>query len=210
MSDLDVIFDGDMISPCACGKGLVRYHKIEFCNDWGKRSCDKSIPVIECEDCKKKYHVETRSSYTRPKEPYDVGWSYTDYLVPNGLSFKKGLCVRWHEMPVDLYIYYTYFEYGNKLPRIIEDFKRAKNANDVLMTESQDILKRCRKELKTQSRKKIIDLLLDIQKNETEYSDRRMAFFDMINDERDKVNDVEKHNNDVVKQSYELHFERAV
>ena len=60
-------------SPCACGKGVLRYYRIYESNDWGQQRESGTSVEILCDFCKAHYHYE----HTH----YGEG-----LLVPNGLS----------------------------------------------------------------------------------------------------------------------------
>ena len=62
-------------SPCACGKGYLKYYKVYESNDWGTER-DYTTPVeIICDYCESNYYY---------KKIYGE-----DYLVPNRLTFPK-------------------------------------------------------------------------------------------------------------------------
>ena len=61
-------------SPCACGKGILRYYRIVESNDWGQER-ESSTPVeILCDFCKSHYHYEKYPHFGK------------GLLVPNELS----------------------------------------------------------------------------------------------------------------------------
>ena len=60
-------------SPCACGKGILRYYRIVESNDWGQQQESNTAVEIICDFCKEHYHYE----HTHFGE---------GLLVPNGLS----------------------------------------------------------------------------------------------------------------------------
>lgn len=60
-------------SPCACGRGILRYYRIVESNDWGQQKEYNTSVEILCDFCKEHYHYE----HTH----YGEG-----VLVPNGLS----------------------------------------------------------------------------------------------------------------------------
>lgn len=60
-------------SPCACGKGILRYYRIVESNDWGQERESNTTVEILCENCKERYH-------------YEHTYLGEGVLVPNGLS----------------------------------------------------------------------------------------------------------------------------
>lgn len=74
---------------CACGKGKVIRHYYFDMNDWNQIRDGYYGEEIQCNECKKKYHIESISkSYTCPKWEGD-GVVTTYYLVPNGKSLYR-------------------------------------------------------------------------------------------------------------------------
>lgn len=63
------------IAKCACGKGFVRYYKVELENDWGQTREYIKDTTIHCDDCSKRFHIE-------------ADWR-AHYLVPNGMILTK-------------------------------------------------------------------------------------------------------------------------
>lgn len=45
-------------SPCACGKGTLRYYRIFESNDWGQQRESSTTVEILCDYCKEHYHYE--------------------------------------------------------------------------------------------------------------------------------------------------------
>lgn len=60
-------------SPCACGKGVVRYYEIVETNDWGQTRDHRTAVVILCDYCKKNYYYHHETYPNR------------DFLIPNDL-----------------------------------------------------------------------------------------------------------------------------
>ncbi len=65
-------------SACPCGKGFLRRYRVVESNDWEQTREHNTDIEIHCDYCRANYHYEHSSDYT-------------EYLVPNGLSFPKSI-----------------------------------------------------------------------------------------------------------------------
>ena len=45
-------------SPCACGKGILRYYRVVESNDWGQQKEYNTAVEILCDYCKERFHYE--------------------------------------------------------------------------------------------------------------------------------------------------------
>ena len=65
-------------SACPCGKGFLRRYRVVESNDREQTREHNTDIEIHCDYCRANYHYEHSSDYT-------------EYLVPNGLSFPKSI-----------------------------------------------------------------------------------------------------------------------
>ncbi|SDB59341.1 hypothetical protein SAMN02910317_03136 [Ruminococcaceae bacterium FB2012] len=64
-------------SPCACGKGVVRYYEIVEDNDWGQTREHNTPVEILCDYCKNNYYYHHEAYPNR------------DFLIPNDLPIPE-------------------------------------------------------------------------------------------------------------------------
>ena len=188
----EVIADELHVAPCACGQGHVSHRYIYEMDDWNRTSEHYFDDKIDCLVCSAKYHV-TRSGHNF-------------YLTPNGLDFKTEPRKIYIPMPLVVKVYY---EYRSSLDRIITDFQKAGRASNLLMNESREVVRLARKELGTQSVKKILAILTDIRDNPDVYSEEERKYFAQWDDYKQELYNVRNHNRKVIDQSFMLNFERA-
>ena len=180
------------VSSCACGQGQVRRRFISKMDDWNRYDSYYSDYVIDCPVCASKYHIGKLNNMC--------------YLVPNGLDFRNEPRSFYRPMPLVVKVYH---DYSMALDRMIADFQKAGSASNVLMTESREVLRLAKKELGTQSVKKISAVLIDIRDNPAKYREEERKFFAQWDGYKRERYDVLANNSRVLKQSFELNFARV-
>ena len=59
----EILYRNKLISKCKCGKGNVILEQYTEGDDWNRTRTNRGSEIIECEYCKRNYHIEHEYKY---------------------------------------------------------------------------------------------------------------------------------------------------
>ncbi len=197
------MWDRTYRASCACGKGYVEYHEYSEMNDWNQSREGTYGDRIECDACRSKYHIETRS-WSYYKHRGDYGTVEIKYLVPIGESINMKPEISLPSLSFEEEIVASYTQ--KELSDALTDMKDSKYSTRVKNEVSKDIITRYERRHKKRSLYPIVELLEKLVNKYGTFTwtnDKYVAQKISVQAENDRIN---KLNEEVEKRSFRLEF----
>ena len=200
-------FEHDVWARCACGKGKVIRHLYSKYDDWNRSEHGCISEEIQCDNCKKKFHIEHLiRRYWCPSWVSD-GISDRIFLVPNGLKIPPIMSEKtFYFSNIDEEIV-SKFAF-DEIESVIIDMKEKKFSTKLTKEESKGILKIYYKRTKRKSLPPIISSLEQIIQNYEIYDWTPDKINEYRVSEKSAIDNNEKAIKKIIKESYELNFNK--
>ena len=207
----EVMYDSKEIATCACGKGIVSRCHCHEGDDWNRYRDSYHDNIIECEECRVKYHIETRTERYFCM-PWDGDGIVTRvYLVPNGKSLN--ITTEYTRLPFEQFADFRKHVVAlyskEQLVKVLQEMEEKKYSTRLESKESLEIVREHERWEKSRNLKTIGAVLRECitQYDEYEWTLPKVKAF------RDEEAATLKKNKEqlqvVLSESHELEFKKA-